>query len=256
MIKANQGIRPKKPRPLGTSLEHGDWNWELSRPIPFAPSRLCAFALKTRHQGSIKAKTPTIKANRASSRQTMKKPKPHHNERQRRGLIPAYGNAIGNAPHLPLSPEGASHPIKAKTPVIVPNQASSRQPMKFLNGAVGRVTPCAPSWRIQTPTLASSAPINPGFLVGSPQRAAHCPPYLPSPLCASAPSRLCVKTPASSHNQALSRQMPFFCSTHPLDEANRLALIVHHPIAEIREPRPNASPNSLKNRLANAAILW
>ena len=72
MIKANQGIRPKKPRPLGTSLEHGDWNWELSRPIPFATSRLCAFALKTRYQPSIKAKTPAIKANRASSRQTMK----------------------------------------------------------------------------------------------------------------------------------------------------------------------------------------
>ena len=60
----------KKPGPLGTSLEHGDWNCELSRPIPFAPLRLCAFALKIRHQGSIKAKTPAIKANQASSRQT------------------------------------------------------------------------------------------------------------------------------------------------------------------------------------------
>ena len=103
-----------------------------SPPSPFAPLRLCAFALKTRHQASIKAKTPAIKANRASSRQTMKKPKPHHNERQRRGLIPAYGNAIGNAPHFPLSPEGASHPIKAETPLIVPNQASSKQTMKIL----------------------------------------------------------------------------------------------------------------------------
>ena len=68
--------------------------------------------------------------------------------------------------------------IKAKTPAIVPHQGISRQTMKFLNGEVGRVTPCAPSWRTQALSLAGIAQVNPGFLVGRRRRAEDCPPYL------------------------------------------------------------------------------
>ena len=137
--------------------------------------------------------------------------------------------------------------------------------MKFLNGAVGRVTPCAPSWRIQTPTLASSAPINPGFLVGSPRRAAHCPPYLPSPFCASAPSRLCVKTPASSHNQAsikaktpaikahqaLSRQMPFFVQpTHWMRRTGSpSSCTTRSPKSGSRDPMPPPIPQKTGSQI-------
>jgi len=67
-IKANQGIRRKKPRPLelSHSLEVGIWNF-LTRPLcDFATPRLCVKnPASRRYQGSIKAKTPAIKANRA-----------------------------------------------------------------------------------------------------------------------------------------------------------------------------------------------
>ena len=68
LIKANQGIRKKTTPPLGSlllgaSLELGGWNLELSRPIPFATSRL-----------RLCVKTSVIKAHRASSRQMQKRP--------------------------------------------------------------------------------------------------------------------------------------------------------------------------------------
>ena len=47
VIVHNQGIsrhRPKNTRPLGASLEHSDWNWELPHPTPFAPLQLRAYA--------------------------------------------------------------------------------------------------------------------------------------------------------------------------------------------------------------------
>ena len=72
--------------------------------------------------------------------------------------------------------------------------------MKFLSNEVRRVTD-VPLWRTQTPTLAGIAPVNPGFLVDGRQRAEDCPPYLTFPLCDFATPRLCVKTPASRHDQ-------------------------------------------------------
>ena len=48
---------PKNTQPLGAFLELGGWHWEFPRPIPFATLRLRAFALKTRHQGMIKAQS-------------------------------------------------------------------------------------------------------------------------------------------------------------------------------------------------------
>ena len=93
-------------------------------------------------------------------------------------------------PRLCVNAASSSHDqasIKAKKPAIKANRASSRQTMKFLYGAVGRVTPCAPSWRTQTRTLAGIVPVNPGFLVGRRRRAEDCPPYLAFPLLAMPP---------------------------------------------------------------------
>ena len=62
-----KNTRPLRRMVLGPSLE-------LLRPLPFASLRLCVKTPSSRHdQGSIKAKTPAIKAHRASSRQTTKK---------------------------------------------------------------------------------------------------------------------------------------------------------------------------------------
>ena len=61
----------------------------------------------------------------------------------------------GFATHMTPALKGRPNPlIKAKNPTIVHNQGSSRQTMKFSNGEVGRVTPCAPSRRTQTLSLA------------------------------------------------------------------------------------------------------
>ena len=66
-------------------------------------------------------------------------------------------------------------------PAIKPNQASSRQTLKFLNAVVGRVTPCAPSWPTKTPRLAIIRMANQETLVGRRRRAPDCPPYLAIP---------------------------------------------------------------------------
>ena len=91
--------------------------------------------------------------------------------------------------------------IQAKNPAIKAYQGSSRQTMKFSNGEVGRVTPCAPSWRTQTLSLADTAQNNQQVPVGRRRRAEDCPPYLSFPLCS---LRLCVfalKTRHQVHNQ-------------------------------------------------------
>ena len=95
-----------------------------------------------------------IKANQGSSNQTMKysntiyrapTARPHTSPGQRPGF----------ATHMTPALKGRPNPlIKAKKPTIVHNQGSSRQTMKFSNGEVGRVTPCAPSRRTQTLSLA------------------------------------------------------------------------------------------------------
>ena len=60
-------------------------------------------------------------------------------------------------------------------------QSTASQP--FSSGArltpapVGRVTPCAPSWRTKTPPLAGIARVNQRVLVSRRRRAEDCPPY-------------------------------------------------------------------------------
>ena len=79
---------------------------------------------------------------------------------------------------------------------------------------VGRVTPCAPSWRTKTPPLAGIARVNQRVLV-SRRRAEDCPPYLGAlplpeilnpltmPTRFTSPSR--QKTPVIVLHQASSR---------------------------------------------------
>ena len=162
------------------------WNWETCLPVDRA-------VIPAPDSASIKAKTPAIVHHQGSSRQTMKILN-NRPERQRRDLIPAYGNAIGNAPHLPPSPVGAPHPIKAKNPLIVHNQGSSRQYGKFPESA---------------PPRAQQRPIPP---TASPHthRVGHRPFSRPSPICVyPRPSAVHLPVPRSSHPiPPQSRQKP------------------------------------------------
>ena len=184
----------------------------------------------------IKAKNPAIVPHQGISRHPMKKHKmamPHQSGWNRRNagtVSPSPGgegrgeggqqNKLASVRRcMGLSPETR---FPSQTRLIKANEASSMQTMKFSNGEVGRVTPCAPLWRTQTPTLAGIVPVNPGFLVGRRRRAEDCPPYRPFPLCDFATPRLCVKTPSSRQyqgsikaktpaikaNRASSRQTP------------------------------------------------
>jgi len=74
--------------------------------------------------------------------------------------------------------------------------------MKFSNGELGRVTPCAPSWRTQTLSLADTAQNNQQVPVGRRRRAADYPPCQPFPLCVFATPRLCVKNQLSRQIKA------------------------------------------------------
>ena len=164
---------------------------------------------------SIKAKNPAIVLHQGISRHPMKKHKmamPHQSGWNRRNagtVSPSPGgegrgeggqqNKLASVRRcMGLSPETR---FPSQSRLIKANEASSMQTMKFSNGEVGRVTPCAPLWRTQTPTLAGIVPVNPGFLVGRRRRAEDCPPYRPFPLCDFATPRLCVKTPSSRQYQ-------------------------------------------------------
>ena len=124
MIKAHQGIHENfaaSRQPAATAIPPG--NFPL---CAFAPLRLCVKTPVIKSQSSLnQGKNPS---NRASSRQIKaadEKAKRHHNERQRRGLIPAQGNALGTSQPIVLSPERAAHPAnQGKNPC---NRASSRQ---------------------------------------------------------------------------------------------------------------------------------
>ena len=84
-----------------------------------------------------------------------------------------------------------------------PLRSTASQP--FSSGArltpapVGRVTPCAPSWRTQTPPLTVIALVNQGTPVGRRRRAQDCPPYLRG--CAASSQRV-PATPPSPHHPA------------------------------------------------------
>ena len=166
VIVPHQGISrhtPKKPIPLEHSSGACRLALGISWPHPlcdFATPRLCV--KKTRHQGPIKAKTPVIVLNQASSRQTPKirsvpvpgrgtdptcQP-PHHARksgiREARPGFPKQSNQI--RPNQTISPAFTSfavppisetrnpcpiHPqSRQKTPVIVPHQGISRHPPK------------------------------------------------------------------------------------------------------------------------------
>ena len=136
-----KNTRPLRRMVLGPSLE-------LLRPLPFASLRLRAFALKPRHQGMIKVQSrqkpqqsSLIVSHQGKSRQTPKMkahtPTPPAN---RAPLPPALdvGRSMLDVEYFPF------FSIKAKTPVIVPHQASSRQTMKKLNPALTSANGAAP----------------------------------------------------------------------------------------------------------------
>ena len=133
VIVPHQGISrhpPKNTRPLGTSPELGGWHLIFPRPLHFATWRLRAFALKTGTQSRSKA-------------QSRQKPlqsciiKAYQGKRQISRADPSRAQQRPNLPLAPLwlPPAPAIRipkpPIKAETPVIVLNQASSRQTPKF-----------------------------------------------------------------------------------------------------------------------------
>ena len=79
VIVHDQGIsrHTAKIRSASARWPPGAWHWEVHvHPSPFAPLRLCAFALKPDHRpsikASIKAKNPAIVHHQGISRQTVK----------------------------------------------------------------------------------------------------------------------------------------------------------------------------------------
>jgi len=157
---------------------------------------------------------PRFPSNQASSRHikaTNEKSQSHQTKRQRRGLIPAQGNALGTIRRMDPSPEGAAHqgtikaPSRQKTPVIVPHQGKSRHAIKL---------PMTPL-NIQDPATGTS-PIN--------------PPFAPSRLCAFA-----LKPQQSRHikaHQGCFRMTPFAPVHHP---APRLVAPLHSRLS----PKPS-----------------
>ena len=82
------------------------------------------------HQG----KKPSNRASSSLIKANDEKANYHHNERQRRGLIPAQGNALGTHRNIASSPERASHRANQgrkpqQSRPIVPHQGI-RQKMK------------------------------------------------------------------------------------------------------------------------------
>ena len=174
----------------------------------------------------------------------------------------------GLASGHPASHPSIQTPIKAKTPAIVHNQGISRQPPKFSNAAVGRVTPCAPLWQTQTPSLADNPMNNLKILVSRRRRAGNHPPYLASPIRlrmmaglgggvgdSTGPGLAALlrlvfntatlrsgrsikaKTPAIVHDQGISRQPPKFpnAPVHWTFGAWHMELHVHpSPFAPLR----------------------
>ncbi len=102
-IKAN-AKKHASPWTLGAWSFSGAWNLELTRPNPFAPLRLRAFALKPRHQVTIKAqsrqKTPVIVHHQGISRHPLKMKASLHD---RAPLPPALDvGCFGIPPEFPL----------------------------------------------------------------------------------------------------------------------------------------------------------
>ena len=176
---------------------------------PFAPSRLCDFALKPQQSRHIKA--------------TNEKSQSHQTKRQRRGLIPAQGNALGTIRRMAPSPEGATHQgtIKAENPC---NRASSRQ-IKASD---------------KTP---HDAPQHP--------RSGNRHPSHKSALCAFATLRLCVKNQTIKAYQGEppiigARPFPGAATAKP---ASRIAMpntSRQHasPQSETRDPKSDSPGNS------------
>ncbi len=143
----------------------------------------------------IKAKNPAIVPHQGISRHPMKKHKmarPHQSGWNRRNagtVSPSPGgegrgeggqqNKLASVRRcMGLSPETR---FPSQTRLIKANEASSMQTMKFSNGEVGRVTPCAPSWRTQTLSLADTAqnkqqvPVGSGGVQRTARPASHSP---------------------------------------------------------------------------------
>ena len=115
-------------------------------------------ALQGRPIPPIKAKTPAIKANRASSRQTpfFKPPsiwrthpldgadRPANGQNVYQGEILSWGKQVRASVTTNQSPIALPRAIKAKTPVIVHDQGKSRQTMKKQNPTITSANGAAP----------------------------------------------------------------------------------------------------------------
>ena len=213
-------------------------------------------------------------------------------------------------------------PIKAKTPAIVPNQASSRHLLKMLRHPKNRPLPGSADWQSAVSPVgnrpggafldASSDPhpspwhafaISPRQSRQKPQQSrlivpnqgkrkkqtpSRAPtarphtspgqrpgfgPRTPPALKGRPNSPIKAKNPTIVHHQGKSRQTPFFqTAIHsanppagwgaPALDVGRSMLVVGcspspgFPLCNSAPARLCVEPNSLKNRLANPAILW
>ena len=146
IIKAYQGKRQKSPLPL-----------EHPRSIPFATLRLRTFALKPRHQGTIK---PQSRQKTQQSRlivHNQGKPKISPRHPAPRPEIPHLRPSAlicGQRPLPSPSPESVSHfpPIKAKTPVIVHHQGISRHRPKNTRPLGASLEHSDWNWELPHPT--------------------------------------------------------------------------------------------------------
>ena len=207
-LKGYLVISPSRPNSRPPSpVECGGmtplWNWETCLPVdrtpdhnqtksnhPASPSRLPFEFRGYPHPISkirnpcplplpIKAKTPAIKANQASSRQT-----PNF----RSAPVPGRSHVQSLQP-APSYLQTAPAPIKAKTPAIKAHQASSRQTLKNSNPTIPSANGAAPYQPRAT---------RPGFGPRMTLALKGRPIPLTSPIKA--------KTPLIVHHQASSRQ--------------------------------------------------
>ena len=250
----------------------------VKAPTPFArPRSSPGHQPTTRYQGSIKAKTPAIKANRASSRHIKARheiinwaagSRPpcgvrRHVSQFQSAVMPAHSTLLPpTAQKIPDPGRVNQGSIKAKNPVIVPHQGSSRHPLKINNAimpsalhprtaplnSVGRRCPSAPFIYTVWPAPASGALCQPPGNFPS----LHPPLRLRACAFALKPQQSCM---IKAH-RASSRQTKFFSlgSTAPspartpfpppLDVGCSALVVGCFPI--FRPRHPNSRPSGSK----------
>ena len=206
------------------------WNWETCLPGP-KRSHACASPHHIRHPHARpgiqnpnpfpishpsslhQGKKPSNRASSSLIKANDEKANYHHNERQRRGLIPAQGNALGTHRNIASSPERASHPANQGRKPLQSRQIVLHQGKPEISHRIRPSHPGTPPSASIRVYLRSNSPF--AFLASF----AVTPPGGRPP----EPLRLCVKTPAIVPHQASSRH-PMKKLTTTIMSANGAAL--------------------------------